>query len=395
MPQPDTTGAEVIAGDQTANREGTDVTTTELGTEQIQTEQPITGGVSQAILDRLGVPEELARQIGLGAEPAPEEPERVPEQSSDNQSPEAQAEPEPTEGEPESTEPEVGEDLHPNKAWAPEVQAEFNKRIGKLTKQRSDERARAEEAEAQRDELKQQLEAAQPVMIMPTDSDPLAWIETPAQLAQLEREADMTIDWCDANKDGATVKKADGTEEEYTPERVDEMRTKANRYLRLAPRRKDWLGQRAEADAVARANFPRIFEKNTTEYQVAQAIMKELPSVATHPARNLLLGDYLVGLAIRLAKEQREREAGNGNGAPRTVTRTADSPNPLTRKIPPVAKHVPRSSGAPVQNTGKKVDEAMNNVYASGGDRSSIAAAYRAIKDAEKTSTNKRAPAPV
>jgi len=390
MPQPDTTGAE-LAGDQTANREGTDVTTTELGTEQIQSDQPMSG-ISQGILDRLGVPEELARQIGLGKEA--EQPPRVPEQSSDNQSPEAAAVPEAEPTEPE-TEPEGRTDEQPNKAWAPEVQAEFNKRIGKLTKQRSDERTRAEEAEAQRDELRQQLEATQPVMIMPTENDPLGWIETPAQLAQLEREADMTIDWCDANRDGATVTQKDGTEEEFTPERVEQMKTKANRYLRLAPRRKEWIGQRAEADAVARANFPRLFEKGTTEYQVAQAVLKEFPSVATHPARNLVLGDYLVGLAVRLQNEENARNNGNGAGAPKTVQKTADSPNPLTRKIPPVAQHVPRSSGAPVQNTGKKVDEAMNNVYASGGDRSSIAAAFRAMKNAEKTSPNRRAPAPV
>lgn len=405
MPQPDTTGAEIIAGEPTANHEGTDATatpgttTTELGTERLQTEQPISA-VSQNILDRLGVPTELAEQIGLGQS---EEP--TPPADPDTATATATADaPTGIDAEPVSPEPVVGEeangehdDLRPNKAWAPEVQAEFNKRVGKLTKQRTDERTRAETAEAERDDLRAQLEAAQPVSIVPTEQDPLAWVETPAQLASLEHEADMTLDWCDSNKDGATITQKDGTETEVTPEQVEIMRTKANRALRQIPKRETWIKQRAEADAKARAGYPRIFEKNTTEYQVAQAVMKEIPSIATHPARNLILGDWLVGLGVRLQAEEKAAangaSNGNGNGHAAPV-KTADSTNPLTRKIPPVAQHVPRTSSAPAQG-GKQVDNAMNNVVASGGDRSAIAAALRAIRNADKTVPSKRAPATV
>lgn len=209
----------------------------------------------------------------------------------------------------------------------------------------------------------------------------------------------MTLDWCDRNKDGATVTQKDGTETEVTPEQVDQMRANANRALRQVPRRKEWIAQRATSDAIARAGYPRIFERNTPEYQFTQAILKEVPSIASHPARNLLLGDYLVGFMLRMAADEKVAKeaaaAKNGNGtAP--VVKTADSKNPLTRKIPPVAQHVPRTSGAPVLNGSKQVDEAMNNVVASGGDTPSIAAAYRALRNAEKTEpSNKRTLAPV
>jgi hypothetical protein len=391
MPEPETTTGAELAGDQTANREGTDVTETgPFGTEEMSTEQPL-GGVSEGILSRLGVPEEVAKQAGLGqkTETAPEpEAETQPETE-----PEAEAETEP-EAEPEGeAEPEPEHDDKPHKAWAPEVQAEFNKRVGKLTKQRETEKARAEAAEAERDTFKEQLAAAQPVQIQPTEDNPLAGIETPEQLARVEKEIDYALDWAERNAEGCIGKNADGSEYEITPEKVAEVKRNANRALRQLPKREKWITQRAAADEIARAIAPSVFDKGSGVYQAIQGLLKEFPSIADHPARNLVLTDYLRGYALRVQEAER---AASGNGTATAPKKTADSPNPLTRKIPPVAQHVARTSNAPARTGTKQVDDAMNNVVASGGDRSTIGAAFRAIKEAEKQSGPKRrTPAPV
>jgi hypothetical protein len=393
MPEPETTTGAELAGDQTANREGTDVTETgPFGTEEISAEQPL-GGVSEGILSRLGVPEEIAKQAGLGQKTETTEPEAEAqpegEAEPEAETPEGEAEPEP-EPEPEAEH----DDTRPNKAWAPEVQAEFNKRVGKLTKQRETEKARAEAAEAERDTFKEQLAAAQPVQIQPTEDNPLAGIETPEQLARVEKEIDYALDWAERNEDGCIGKNADGSEYEITREKVAEIKHNANRALRQLPKREKWIAQRAAADEVARAIAPSVFDKGSGVYQAIQGLLKEFPSIADHPARNLVLTDYLRGYALRV--QMAEEASRNGAGTETAPKKTANSPNPLTRKIPPVAQHVARTSNAPARTGTKQVDDAMNNVVASGGDRASIGAAFRAIKEAEKQSgTNRRAPAQV
>src|SRR5207248_2065279 len=127
------------------------------------------------------------------------------------------------------------------------------------------------------------------------------------------------------------------------------------------------------------------FEKGTPEYQYAQAILKEVPSIATHPARNMILGDFMVGWGLRVTRNQ---QAADGS---QTDTKTPDAKNPLQRKIPPIAQHVARTpsrSGAP--NGQKKVDEAMNNFVKEGGSQESLAAAIGAIRRSGPTTTDKR-----
>lgn len=402
MPEPETTTGAELAGDQTASREGTDVAETgAFGTEEIHSEQPLAGDAIGSILDRLGVPEEISKQVGFGqkeAEATPEgeaqpEGEATPEGETQ---PEGEAEAEGDEPEPElELEDGKTDETRPNKQWAPEVQAEFNKRVGKLTKQRETEKGRADSAEAERDQLKEQLANAQPVQIQPTEQNPLAGVETPAALERVEKECDFAIDWADRNKDGCIGKNADGSEYEITPEKVEQVKRNAQRALRAIPKREKWIGQRSEADDMARAIAPSIFDKGSGAYQAAQFVLREFPGLADHPARNLVLIDYLRGYAIRADEEAAAEKAKNGNGAPAPQKKTANSPNPLTRKIPPVAQHVARTSTAPVRTASKQVDDAMNNVVASQGDRAAIAQAFRAIKNAEKQSGSKRAPAPV
>lgn len=131
MPQPDTTGAEIIAGDNTANHEGQDIatatqTTTTPETDAGQTQTEETPNVYQGVLDRLGVPKEIAEQIGLGQ---PEAEASTPPADPETDTPAATSEtvgggeaaataPETTTGEVEVTGEQIADDLKPNKAWA-------------------------------------------------------------------------------------------------------------------------------------------------------------------------------------------------------------------------------------------------------------------------------------
>jgi hypothetical protein len=388
MPKAETAAPEVTPGENAASDNQPVAETGPFGTEEMQTEQPLKS-VSKGILDRLGLPDEVAKQIGLEtttgeAEPAPE--------------PEATEQPE-AETPEEETQPEgkaQGRTDDKSKTWAPEIQAEFNRRVGKLTAQREEQKARAEKAEAEAAGLKSKLEQSQPVTVQASAGDPLADVENESQLEKVRREARLAVKWCRANKDGVVVKDAQGYDREITPDQVQQMHDNAEDMLQeFIPKKEKQLGQRVESDEIAREVYPKLFEKGGLPYQVAQAILQEVPGLASHPARNLFLGDYLTGLGIRLERQNAANGPDTKGKAP-APKKTPDNPNPLLRKIPPVAPHVARTTTAPARNGSKQVDDAMNEVVNTGGDPASLSSAYRAFRQAKNTdASNRRAPAPV
>jgi hypothetical protein len=135
-----------------------------------------------------------------------------------------------------------------------------------------------------------------------------------------------------------------------------------------------------------------MFDKRSQEYQIGKMLDRELPGLATHPSRNLLVGDYLRGAKLRLEAEAKAEER---NGA----TKGHDNPKlpeALNRNrkghIPPIAPETARvpSNSPAVPHNRKLVADATKSVIDEGGTMESIKRLILAKRQANKTSANPR-----
>lgn len=357
MPQPnqDAASAGVISEQAPAASESTAVEqTTETQTS------------STSIMDRLGVPQEV--QAELKSRQAPAEAETPPETAAEAE-PEIESSATPQEENPNEEQPETHGD------WPESAKKRLAKERGKRGK--AEEKAEALEAEVER--LRSVLDSTQPVTVAPHSGDILANVQNEQQLAQVVHEAKFTRDWCRRHPQGVTVDEGKESERFISPEEIADTLGKAEDALaEEVPRKYAQLQERKQVDSIARTEHPSIFDKNTEDYQVAVALMRQLPALASHPAKNLIVGDYIVGVKARLAKA---RQSG----------KTADVPPELLRKTPPLAPHVPAAQrGGEAQPSRKKIDQAMNHVVEGDGNREDIMAVLRAKREAASKASNPR-----
>jgi hypothetical protein len=141
---------------------------------------------------------------------------------------------------------------------------------------------------------------------------------------------------------------------------------------------------------LARKEFPQLFVKGSQEFNIGKMLDRELPGLATHPSRNLVIGDYLRGAKMRIEKSAKANERGNGaatNGAEKPTL-----PEALTRNqnghIPPIAPETARvpSNSPAVPQARKLVADATKNVIAEGGAIDSIKQLILAKWKANRTS---------
>lgn len=337
---------------------------------------------SSSLMDRLEIPAEAQKELIEKQEPvaetAPESETTTAETpEAESETPETPAEPEASTEQPaaESDDSDSEELPKPNKDWPPEVQAEFTKRVGKEARKRRKEREAREEAEEKIEQLQAQLENVQPVTVAPHSGDLLANVHNEQQLAQVVEEARVSKDWClEHLGTGFTVNEGKEDEVFISPKEIGQKLALIEDVLtRQAPRKQSDMGQKRQYDVLAKQHYPAILDKGSEDYQVGAALMQQLPGLATHPARHLILGDYINGVRSRLAKA-------NGNG------KHKDLPAELQRPIPPIAPPVPaaRSNGS-APSLQKKKTEAMNNLVEAGGDRDAL---VRAIRELRKAANN-------
>lgn len=329
---------------------------------QPQTE---TQSASTSILEKLGVPAEVQKELkALKPESAAETPV-VEEPANTAEQPET-----PHEEEPIEEQPEVKDGLIKKEV--------FDKRVGKLSRQKAELLERAEKAEEEREALKAQLEGIQPVTVAPHSGDVLANVQNEQQLAQVVQEARVARDWCRQHPQGVTLNEGKDNEQFISPEEIATSLSRAEDVLMFeVPRKNAELQQRHQYDGLARTHYAPIFDRKSEDYQVANALLAQLPGLATHPAKNLILGDYLRGVRARLGETK-------PNG-------TTTLPPELNRPIPPIAPNVPTAPrGGAAQPSRKKADQAMNQHIEQGGGRETLINAIRERRLAarQQTSTN-------
>jgi hypothetical protein len=367
MPQSDdAASAGVISEQAPAQSASTAVPATEQQTE--------TQTTSTSILDRLGVPAEVQKEL-KEKQPAPE-PEATPA------APAAEvAAPEPTTEPAEVTSEDHSEDLpKPNRNWDPETQGEFTNRVGKEARKRRKAIERAEKAEAEAEQLRAQLDGIQPVTVAPTATDVFANVQSEQQLEQAVGEARLARDFCRQHPQGYVENEGKPNERIVSPEEVATYLSRAEDAIFIeAPKKQQQLRQRYQSDRVAAQVYPQLFDKGSQDYQVANSVMQQLPGLINHPDRNLIIGDYLEGVKLRIAKD---KPSGKAN---------ADIPAALTRPQAPLAPHVPAATARSTtasEPSRKKVEDAMNRLASGDGDMSDLTAAVAARRAARQTASN-------
>lgn len=133
---------------------------------------------------------------------------------------------------------------------------------GTAAKKRANDRA--DKAESLVQQYQAQLQ--QTVAPRPTEDNPFVDVQDVNALDRLERSYEKTIDLADENPDGAVDvvigrDPATGREikQDFTPEQLMSLRKKADKAIRkFIPERRDYLAQRAVADAQALEVYPEL-----------------------------------------------------------------------------------------------------------------------------------------
>lgn len=183
------------------------------------------------------------------------------------------------------------------------LQALVEKRIGKLTAQREQERTARELAEARASELEAKLQNAGETPALPGRPE-----MDEKGLTKLERATETFL--ADAENyldDTATAEERARVEAFMASERLDGPGLKrrvreTNRFLsqelpQLRQKLSTFREQEARVEPEARKHFPWLWDKTTAEYGMAQEVLKVMPDLVQRtPAHRMALGIYVLGL---------------------------------------------------------------------------------------------------
>lgn len=314
----------------------------------------------------------------------------------------------PTEGEEHD---EAGETdvLSPESPLDPRLKEKIQKRINK-------ERAKRGEIERQVDQLKNELAALKqaqqpaaetPAATTPTEEPiapapsalpvppvPLADHNDVSKLKQLEQEAVIAVDsvqdlldtsrgWKDYNvpnpdnpEETITISATKVGNQLYTREQLVEIRRKAISTMREVPQRIAFINAREAATQQAHQLFPFLKDKNSPEYQQAQAWRRGAPWL-----NNLPNADLIIGVQIEGMKAIEARKA--------AAAKVAEKPKPaaVMPKVKPAGDQAAVSTAGAVERTSVEAKQRqtasaeMEKMRAKGGVTGSEVAAFLARKE--------------
>ena len=302
-----------------------------------------------------------------GAEPTSEVTEATEPESAEATAPEAQAE--------EATEEVPSQDNQ----LPDDLKKKIDKRIGK-------EVAKRKALEAQLNELKLQVQAAQqnkpaeaaaPIAPLPQGVTPLAQIEDVNGLAALRQQA------IDAKRFAQEQLDRD----DFEPVRVGETvldRRALKTIIRNAektieddiPQRAQFLQQRAQAQQLAFEKFPFLKDKSTPEYVAAQQAYMQMPWL-----KNLPNADWIIGVQIEGLKAMQAREKKSG-------AKPAKPSVPFSTK-PPSGQSVVSSNGEARTPSGQRaaqtLEQMRQQMSKSGGVSANQAAQFLLARELAKS----------
>ena len=105
--------------------------------------------------------------------------------------------------------------------------------------------------------------------------------------------------WCEDNIDGCEVEG-----KEYSAEDVKQIKRRVEDAIDLhIPSRARFLQNYQQIKPIAETLYPWWKDRSAAEYTEAQAVLRQLPQIASLPEYQVLVGDFIAGRKLRLAQE--------------------------------------------------------------------------------------------
>jgi hypothetical protein len=271
----------------------------------------------------------------------------------------------------------------------------WQKRINRLTRQKSQLEEALDAKEAQLRELRSKLEGLENRSApIPAGRGPLSYVADERQLAQEVQKAEALLEFCDEHPDGVTVDAGKETERFIEPGEIAKWRRAAEKTLLHAPLRRDEIRQygvqRAKSDQAAMQICPQLFERGSDENKAAVALLQLVPEVASRPDINHLAALVIEG--VKAVQARAARANGSSNGSP--------AKGIGARALGPRAPVAPHTANPPVERSEslsgtKRLKEAMDKLVAEPGtDRTKHIADVLGALDDVAGRKSRRAPAP-
>jgi hypothetical protein len=232
---------------------------------------------------------------------------------------------------------EIPEGLKPEEhAPEPEPKKEevlsesVQKRIDKLTAQRKSAEERAASLEAELSEVKSKFSAPAPAL--PTAASPLADIETEGDLAAKVNHIQEAKSWCITHLDGGEIDDGKGNKQWLDGNTVKGILANAELMLsKHVPERREFIANRKVFDTEAYREYPALFKQGTEANKTYKQWLTVFPECRRYPDIALIIGDALVGQAIRFNRAKAR------NGKVPTATQ------PLAPPAPAASPRVPQT----------------------------------------------------
>ena len=310
-PAPSASSADIETGAIDAGEEFGDYLNTELGEEPDSLDQ-------DSDADEFDENDAADDEGSDDAEDEADEDEADGDDATDEDDADATDEDEADEDEAEDTEDETEEDSDDaeddaegdDQAALKDVPVGLRKRFKKLTGERDAERARADDLTGQVQQLQQQLAARPGEAEAPVTA--VDQINDAAQLGSFESRLWGLRQKALRNPDGFEEPDGKGGTREVGPEEVRDLLAYTEQALQQqVPRRREFLGMRSRAHALAQEIYPDLAKPDS---QLAKMVLSQeqhyAPLVRAFPEARLLIADALVQRANRLAAQ-----AGGGKPA--------------------------------------------------------------------------------
>lgn len=380
---------------------GASTATAEPTTEATTPEKPMPErGDLSAVMENLGIPSELREGIlEEHTEPAatgePAEAERIGDE------PAAPAGDEPTGDEPAGDEPTgeavAGEEEEEEPGEEPKAETPewFQKRVGKLTRQRRKAEDRADAAEERATKAEKalaEIDEKPPVVFQASPADPLAEVTDFAGLEKAKVDAKALRDFCRANLNGYVA--FEGTDKEKFVQAGEVASTLSYAEDILSehvPKKQEHLKAQPGFTAQAKQLLPQMFQRGTVEHNAYQQTLRDNPWLANDPQRDLKAAVQIIGWQAVLARINKAREKGPNDSAPDKILRARENNAglPLTRTSPP---EKPRG-GVKIQTSKEVMENAEKEMIETGGNEESTRNFARQMMKETAAQPNGREPA--
>ena len=219
----------------------------------------------------------------------------------------------------------------------------LEKRIDKLTRRRKEAESTAEALRVENETLKAEVEKRSVIKLEPTAEDPLADLDSLAELDAKVSAAKKVRAWALANPDGATVTNPDGSERYVDRSEIAKYIAQTDALLTdHAPSRKEYLAQREVILPEAKAAYPDLFKVGSAEHKVMVDTLKQVPSLKRLPGYEMVIGDALLGMKYRIEAHQASQS--NQSKSATASKGTTVKPTAPGKKV--IAPAIPKSSAS-------------------------------------------------